>query len=85
MIIPVESFKTIMRELGFEDIKQIIKKWKEDNLLDYKKGKNTRKRFINNGKAIACYVITYDGREYFRESEEERRNFCKRNREIIYE
>jgi hypothetical protein len=61
IVIPKDKFAKIMKELGFEDTKTIIKNWKDKNLLNCDRDRNTRKRKLTNESCeINCYVIKKD-------------------------
>lgn len=58
IVIPKGNFAKIMKSIGFEDTKTIIKKWKEIELLNHEQGRNTRTRKITNeSSSVLCYVI----------------------------
>lgn len=61
MCIPVNLFKKIMKEGGFEDHKIILKKWKRNRLLDCESDRYTRKRkLFKDAGAVSVYVIKVD-------------------------
>ncbi|MEY8001922.1 DUF927 domain-containing protein [Clostridium sp. Mt-5] len=56
--IPVNLFKKIMKDGGFEDHKIVLKKWKKSGILDCESDRYTRKRkLFKNGGYISVYVI----------------------------
>lgn len=53
-----ELFRKLMKDGGFEDHQIILKKWKEEGMLDSEADRYTRKRkIIENAGAVAVYVI----------------------------
>ena len=52
-----ETFKKIVKSLGFEDEKIILSKFKSHGYIDYESGKNYRKRKISPNDAISSRVV----------------------------
>lgn len=58
------EFEKILKEGGLQDPKIILKSWKEKNLLNYEKGRNTRKvKLESNGPVTLVYCIKVNLKE----------------------
>jgi putative DNA primase/helicase len=57
VIMIADIFNKELKELGFDEPKIVLKKWKEKGILDCEDGKLTRRRKIGDIDKVTCYVI----------------------------